>query len=72
MFDALVGSTHVLDPSAAEMLAVIEETPGLDAAAIRERLGNRLALADGALPLSVVAGLLQQFELLNLVRADPP
>lgn len=72
VFDSLVGSTHLLDPTAAETLAVVEESPGLDAGAIRERLVERLALAGDALPLSMVEALLLQFELLNLVRADPP
>jgi PqqD family protein of HPr-rel-A system len=72
LFDAKTGATHLLDASAAETLAVVEEAPGLDCAAIRERLLERLALAPDALPLPEVASLLQRFEWLNLLRAEPP
>jgi PqqD family protein of HPr-rel-A system len=70
MFDALVGSTHLLDPSAAETLAIIEETPGLDAAAIHEALLERLDLPHEALPLDAVEALLQRLEASALVCAQ--
>ena len=72
LFDSLAGSTHVLDPTAAEALAVVGESPGLDADTIRKCLVDRLALAGDTLRLSVVEALLERFELLNLLRADPP
>jgi PqqD family protein of HPr-rel-A system len=72
LFDALVGSTHLVNVTAAEVLAVVQEAPGLDAAAIQHRVLERLDLSQDALPLSAVAALLQRFELLNIVRADSP
>jgi PqqD family protein of HPr-rel-A system len=70
LFDALVGSTHLLDASAAETLAIIEETPGLDAAAIHAALLQRLELQPEALPLPTVEALLQRFEAIALVSAQ--
>jgi PqqD family protein of HPr-rel-A system len=71
LYDALAGSTHCLDASAAETLAVIAETPGLDVAAIHRSVLERLALAPDALSLASVEALLARFELLNLVRSTP-
>lgn len=71
LFDALVGSTHLLNASAAEILTVVQETPGLDAATIHRRVLMRLALSDDALPLAAVEALLQRFESLSFIRADP-
>jgi PqqD family protein of HPr-rel-A system len=70
LFDALVGSTHLLDASAAEALAIIEETPGLDAGAIHAALLERLELQHEVLPLSAVEALLQRLEASALVCAQ--
>jgi len=70
MFDALVGSTHLLDASAAETLAVVEEVPGLDAPAIHARLLERLELSADALPLAAVEALLRRFEAMALLSAE--
>ena len=67
LFDALVGSTHLVNATAAEALAVIEETPGLSAAEIHERLLRRLELAPDALPLPAVEELLARLAELDLV-----
>ena len=71
LFDTLVGSTHLLDASAAETLAIIEEAPGLEASAIHARLLERLVLSAEALPLPTVEALLQRFEAVALVSAEP-
>lgn len=70
VFDALFGSTHLLDASAAETLAIIEEAPGLDASAIHAELLGRLGLAVEALPLATLEALLQRFEAMALVSAE--
>ena len=70
LFDALVGSTHSLDASAAETLAIIEEAPGLDASAIHAELLERLELSAEALPLATVEALLQRFEAMALVSVE--
>ena len=70
LFDALVGSTHLLDASAAETLAIIEHAPGLDASAIHAELLERLALSAEALPLATVDALLQRFEAMALISVE--
>jgi PqqD family protein of HPr-rel-A system len=69
MFDALVGATHLLNASAAEALAIVRGTPGLPAAAIHDRLLERLQIADDTLPFAAVEELLWRLEDLNLVSA---
>ena len=69
MFDALVGATHLLNASAVEALTIVQETPGLPAVAIHDRLLERLDIADNALPLAAVEELLWRLEDLNLVAA---
>jgi PqqD family protein of HPr-rel-A system len=69
MFDALVGSTHLLNASAAETLAIVHESPGLPATAIHRRLLERLGIGDDALPLAALEELLWRLEDLNLVAA---
>lgn len=69
MFDALVGSTHLLNASAAETLAIVQETPDLSATAIHRRLLERLGIGDDALPLAALEELLWQLEDLSLVAA---
>jgi len=70
LFDGLAGATHLLDASAAEALAIIEDAPGLDASAIHAKLLERLELSANALPLATVEALLQRFEALALVSAE--
>lgn len=72
MFDALVGSTHSLDASAAETLAIVEHAPGLDTSAIHAELLQRLELSAESLPLEAVEALLQRFEAMALVSLDCP
>jgi PqqD family protein of HPr-rel-A system len=69
MFDALVGSTHLLNASAAETLALVQETPDLAAADIHQRLLERLGIGDDALPLAALEELLWRLEDLSLVAA---
>jgi len=70
LFDALVGSTHLLDASAAETLAIIGEARGLDASAIHGKLLERLELSADALPLATVEALLQRFEAMALISVE--
>ncbi len=70
LFDALVGSTHLLDASAAETLSIIEEAPALPASAIHALLLERLELSAEALPLATLDALLQRFEAMALVSAE--
>ena len=72
MFDALVGSTHLLNATAAETLALIQETPNLTAPDIHRRLLERLGIGDDALPQAALAELLWHLEDLNLVAAFTP
>jgi len=67
MFDSLVGSTHLLNATAAEALAVIESEPGLHIDRIHARLLERLGVDSDALPIAAVADLLWQLEDLNLI-----
>src|SRR5206468_10826652 len=69
MFDALVGATHLLNASAAETLAIIQESPGLATAAIHRRLLEQLDLAEEVLPLAALEELLWRLEDLNLLAA---
>ncbi len=71
VYDALFGATHLLNASAAETLAVIQESPGLASEAIHRRLLDRLILSDAALPLAAVEELLWRLEDLYLVRTCP-
>jgi PqqD family protein of HPr-rel-A system len=70
LFDALVGSTHLLDASAAETLAIIDQAPGLDASAIHAELVQRLEISSEALPLATVEALLQRFEAMALISVE--
>lgn len=70
MFDALVGSTHLLSATSAETLAVVIEAPGLTAPELHRRLLDRLALDERTLPFSSLHELLWQLENLNLLAAD--
>ena len=72
MFDALVGSTHLLSVTAAETLGIVVEDPGLTAPEIHRRLLARTALDESALPFAALDELLWQLENLNLLAADAP
>jgi PqqD family protein of HPr-rel-A system len=72
MFDALVGSTHLLNLSAADALAIVSEFPGLPSSAIRQRLLERLDIEDEALPVGALEELLWRLEDLNLIEATGP
>lgn len=72
MFDALVGATHLLNASAAETLAIVEEAPGVETSEIHRRLLERLSLREEALPLPALEELLSRLEDLNLVCACAP
>jgi PqqD family protein of HPr-rel-A system len=69
MFDAKVGSTHLLNATSAEALAIIESEPGLTSDQIRDRLLERLALSDAQLPDAAVRELLVWLEDLGIVGA---
>jgi PqqD family protein of HPr-rel-A system len=70
LYDALVGRTHLLNATAAEMLTVIEQTPGLSSDAIRLRVAQELQLTADALPLPAVEELLDWFARLGIVVAQ--
>ena len=72
MYDALVGATHLINVTAAEALAVIQESPGLAVEDIHRRLLERLAIDERALPHAAVEELLWHLEDLDLVSAFAP
>lgn len=72
LFDRLAGGTHLLNVTAAEALLVIEQQPGLTAAALHARLLPRLGVTEDALPLGAVDELLQWLAHLNIVVARAP
>ncbi len=72
MFDARVGSTHLLNATSAEALAIIETQPGLTGDEIRNRLLERLALSPEQLPGEAVRDLLVWLEDLGIVDAYEP
>ncbi len=69
MFDALVGSTHLMSVTAAEALAAITDSPGLTSAELYHALLARTGIRADALALDDVVELLQQLENLDLVTA---
>ena len=70
MFDAGIGSTHLINATAAEVLSIVEQTPGLSEEDIYSALLGRLELDEVALPRTAVIELLWQLENLGLVAAD--
>lgn len=71
LYDALVGGTHLLNATAAEMLSIIEERPGLSGPEIRADLVARLELTDASLPLQAVEDLLRWLARLDIVAGQP-
>jgi len=69
LFDALVGGTHLVNATAAEALAIVEQYPGLSAAQIHARLLDHLALTPDALPVAAVEELLRRLAALDLAAA---
>ena len=69
MFDARVGSTHLINATAAEALSIVEGSPGVSADNVHRALLQRLELDPGALPFEAVVELLWQLENLGLVTA---
>jgi PqqD family protein of HPr-rel-A system len=70
LYDALVGRTHLLNATAAEMLSVLERTPGLSSDAIRTRVAEELELPADALPRPAIDELLDWLERLGIVVAQ--
>ena len=70
MFDARVGSTHLLSVTAAEMLSVIETSPGSTTPALYRTLLARLGADEQALSYPAVIELLWHLENLHLVTAE--
>jgi PqqD family protein of HPr-rel-A system len=71
MFDAAVGATHLLNPTAAEALAIVQEHPGLSTAELHAQLLRRLEIAADVLPAAALAELMRRLEDLQLVSAVP-
>jgi len=69
MFDTRIGSTHLLNATAAETLSIVEQVPGLAAEVIYRALLERLELDESALTCDAVIELLWQLENLGLVAA---
>ena len=69
MFDARVGSTHLINATAAEALSIVEGSLGVSADNVHRALLQRLELDPGALPFEAVVELLWQLENLGLVTA---
>jgi PqqD family protein of HPr-rel-A system len=69
VFDTLVGSTHLLNASAAETLDIIESSPGIETRAIHRALLARLCIAEDTLPLAALEELLERLDNLGLVCA---
>lgn len=71
LFDAAVGATHLLNPTAAEALAIVQEQPGLATAELHAQLLARLEIGADALPLAALDELLRRLEDLQLVSPLP-
>jgi PqqD family protein of HPr-rel-A system len=66
VFDALVGSTHLVNVTAAEALELLGAGDGLTAAQLHAALLERLGLAASALPRAAVDELLARLAQLDL------
>lgn len=71
LFDAAVGATHLLNPTAAEALAIVQEVPGLATDDLHARLLARLEIGGDALPRAALDELMRRLEDLQLVSALP-
>jgi PqqD family protein of HPr-rel-A system len=69
MFDAVVGSTHVLNVTTAETLAIVQESTGLVTSSLYARLLQRLGVGEHALPKPAMDELLCRLEDLQLICA---
>jgi PqqD family protein of HPr-rel-A system len=69
MFDTGAGATHLLNLTAAETLAIVQESPGLTTSALYERLLLRLEIGRDALPESALKELMRRLDDLQLVCA---
>jgi PqqD family protein of HPr-rel-A system len=69
MFDSRIGSTHLLNATAAEALSVVQRTPGIVTEDVYRAVLERLDLVGTALPLDALIDLLWQLENLGLVVA---
>jgi PqqD family protein of HPr-rel-A system len=69
LFDGKVGSTHLMNATAAETLAIVEATPDLTTPQIHALLLARLELAPEALPLTALEELLGRLAALSLIAA---
>jgi len=67
VFDARVGSTHLVNATAAEALSIVDGTPGIATVGIHRTLLERLALEEDALAFETVVDLMWQLENLGLV-----
>jgi len=70
MFDTRVGSTHLLNPTSAETLAILQEAPALATPALYRTLLERMQLDENALPFAAVIELLWHLEDLGLICAE--
>ena len=71
VFDEGSGDTHLLDPLAAELLKVLQESPG-EAPALARRLAARLDLELDADLTGRVRELVDRFVAVGLVEAERP
>ena len=69
MFDTRVGSTHLLNATSADALAILQAETPLTAEAIHSRLLERLELSPETLPLIAVEQLLGYLDNLGIVSA---
>jgi PqqD family protein of HPr-rel-A system len=72
LFDVLVGGTHLINATAAELLLLIEQSPGLTTEQLHARLAARLEVTAEQLPLGAVDDILQWLARLNIVAAHGP
>lgn len=70
MFDAKVGATHLLNASAAETLAIIQDAPGIATDDVHIRVLDHLGITAEALPLTALHELLRRLEDLSLIAGD--
>jgi PqqD family protein of HPr-rel-A system len=67
VFDARVGATHLVNATAAEALALVDQTPGIATDDIYRKLLECLNLDEGLLPRDAIVEMMWQLENLGLV-----